>query len=118
MRDSLPPEERKNAVILTGSYSEAGAIDFWRSADHLPKAYSDHNSYWWWGHPQGEDHTVIAVGIAPVSLERYWDDVQLVKTLGRDGRPLDPEQRGAQISIARGQRQPWSEIWPRLRHYG
>jgi 4-amino-4-deoxy-L-arabinose transferase-like glycosyltransferase len=116
--DSLPPEERKHAIILTGSYSEAGSIDFWRSAKHLPPAYSDHNSYWWWGHPHGDDHPVIAVGIAPVILEQYWDDVHLVKTLGRDGAPIDPEQRGAQISIARDQKQPWSKIWPRLRHYG
>ena len=116
--DGLPAEERRNAVILTGSYSEAGSIEFLRTGRDFPPVYSDHNSYWWWGHPKGEDHTVIAVGIAPVILERYFDDVQLVKTLGRDGRPIDPEQRGAQISIAQGQRQPWSEIWPRLRHYG
>jgi len=118
VRDSLPPEQRRKAVILTGSYSEAGAIQFLRSADEFPPVYSDHNSYWWWGHPHGTNQTVIAVGIAPVVLERYWDDVQLVKTLGRNGRPIDPEQRGAQISIARGQKQPWSQIWPRLRHYG
>jgi len=118
VRNSLPSEERANAVILTGSYSEAGAIDFWRHAKHLPKPYSDHNSYWWWGHPHGEDHTVIAVGIAPVILRRYFDDVHLVKTLGHDGHPIDPEQRGAALAIARGQQQPWSKIWPRLRHYG
>jgi len=116
--DTLPPEERANAVILTGSYSEAGAIEFLRSKRDRSPVYSDHNSYWWWGHPRGDDHTVIAVGIAPVILERYFDDVHLVKTLGDDGRPIDPEQRGAQISIARGQNQPWSKIWPRLRHYG
>jgi hypothetical protein len=105
------------AVIVTGSYSEAGSIDFWRSAYDLPEPYSDHNS-WWWGHPHGDDRTVVAVGIAPVILRQYWDDVHLVKTLGRDGAPIDPEQRGATIAIARGQKEPWSEIWPRLRHCG
>jgi 4-amino-4-deoxy-L-arabinose transferase-like glycosyltransferase len=116
--DSLPPQERNNAVIVTGSYSEAGSIDFWRSAYDLPEPYSDHNSYWWWGHPHGDDRTVVAVGIAPVILRQFWDDVHLVKTLGRDGAPIDPEQRGATIAIARRQMRPWSEIWPRLRHYG
>jgi hypothetical protein len=116
--ESLPPDERRNAVIVTGSYSHAGAIDFYRNAHGLPKPFSDHNSYWWWGHPEGEDHTVIAVGIAPVILEKYWDDVEVVKTLGENDHPIDPELRGAQISIARGQKLPWSEIWPRLRHYG
>jgi hypothetical protein len=61
---------------------------------------------------------VIAVGIAPVILERFFDDVEVVKTLGKDGRPIDPEQRGAQVSIARGLKRPWSAIWPKLRHYG
>jgi hypothetical protein len=116
--DSLPPEERANAVIVTGSYSEAGAIEFLRARRDRPPVYSDHNSYWWWGHPRGENHTVIAVGIAPVILQRYFDDVHVVKTLGNDGRPIDPEARGTQIAIARGQKQPWSEIWPKLRHYG
>ncbi len=116
--DALPPGEREHAVVITGSYSEAGSIEFLRSSRAFPPVYSDHNSYWWWGHPTGGDHTVIAVGIAPVVLEQYFDDVHLVKTLGDDGRPIDPEQRGATIAIARGQKQPWSKIWPRLRHYG
>jgi len=116
--ESLPADERAGAVIVTGSYSEAGALEFLQPGRDFPPVYSDHNSYWWWGHPHGKDHTVIAVGIAPVILERFFDDVEVVKTLGKDGRPIDPEQRGAQVSIARGLKRPWSAIWPRLRHYG
>jgi hypothetical protein len=60
----------------------------------------------------------VAVGIAPQILRRYWTDVHLVKILGGDGAPIDPEQRGSALSIARGQKKSWAEIWPKLRHYG
>ena len=61
----LPRNERNNAVILTGDYSEAGALDFWRKDDQLPRAYSGHNTYWYWGRPHGRNRTVVAVGIGP-----------------------------------------------------
>ena len=114
---SLPPDERKNAVVLGGSYSQAGVVDFWREADDLPRAYSGHNSYWWWGHPKGEDHTVVTLGFSADVLDRYFDDCEHRKTLGRDGVPIDTEQEGAEIYVCRGQRQSWSKIWPQLRFY-
>jgi len=45
---SLPQEQRSSVAIVTGNYGEAGAIDRYRSAFGLPRAYSGHNSYWWW----------------------------------------------------------------------
>ena len=114
---SLPPDERANAVVLAGSYSQAGVIDFWRDADDLPRAYSGHNSYWWWGHPKGTNHMVVSIGFSARVLDRYFDDCVRKKTLGRDGVPIDAEQAGAEIFVCRGQKQPWSEIWPQLRFY-
>jgi hypothetical protein len=113
----LPRNERNNAVILTGDYSEAGALDFWRTDDQLPRAYSGHNTYWYWGRPHGRNRAVVAVGMDPRLLHKYWSDCKQVVTLGRDGVPIDPQERGDPIDVCRDQKQPWSSIWPRLRHY-
>jgi 4-amino-4-deoxy-L-arabinose transferase-like glycosyltransferase len=115
---ALPPDERRNAVILTADYSEAGAINLWGPAAGLPHAFSGHNTYWWWGHPGGEGATVIAVRLSPRFLSDFWQHVEPVAVLGSTGGPIDPQERGAQVSVCTGQRVPWSVIWPKLRHYG
>jgi hypothetical protein len=114
---SLPPDERANAVVLAGSYSQAGAVDFWRDADDLPRAYSGHNSYWWWGRPEGRDRTVVTIGFSARVLDRFFDDCEHFTTLGRDGVPIDTEQDGAEIFVCRDLKRPWSAIWPELRFY-
>src|SRR5574341_814510 len=50
--DSLSPQEKSEACILTQNYGEAGAVDFYGPAYGLPKAISGHNSYYIWG-PDG-----------------------------------------------------------------
>jgi Dolichyl-phosphate-mannose-protein mannosyltransferase len=49
--NSLPAEERAKTGILTGNYGEAGAIDFFGPRYGLPRAYSRHQNYWYWGPP-------------------------------------------------------------------
>ena len=51
--NSLPATERAGAVVLTGNYGEAGAIDRYGAALGLPAAYSGHNAFWEWGPPVG-----------------------------------------------------------------
>jgi 4-amino-4-deoxy-L-arabinose transferase-like glycosyltransferase len=43
--DSLSRDERANSVIVTGSYSAAGALEFLRGGGDFPPVYSDHNSF-------------------------------------------------------------------------
>lgn len=50
--NSLPPEERAKTGILTGNYGEAGAINFFGPQYGLPRAYSRHQNYWYWGPPK------------------------------------------------------------------
>ncbi len=53
LNDRLPPDERSEACALAGNYGEAGAINFFGAKHGLPKAISDHNSYYpFWG-PRG-----------------------------------------------------------------
>jgi hypothetical protein len=46
---SLPPRQRASAVIFTGDYGEAGAINELGRGTGLPAAVSGQNSEWWWG---------------------------------------------------------------------
>lgn len=49
--DSVPPDERAKTGIFTGNYGEAGAVDLFGPAYGLPRAYSRHQNYWYWGPP-------------------------------------------------------------------
>jgi 4-amino-4-deoxy-L-arabinose transferase-like glycosyltransferase len=113
----LPPDERPDAKILTSNYSQAGAIDFYGPARGLPAAISGHNNFWWWGFGRPTVGTVIAVGVDRSFLERYWTDCHQDAVLGSGAVPVDPEERGQAILTCRGQKVPWSVIWPAARHY-
>lgn len=49
--NSLSPDERAQTGIFTGNYGEAGAVDLFGPAYGLPRAYSRHQNYWYWGPP-------------------------------------------------------------------
>jgi hypothetical protein len=49
--NSLPPDERTKTGIFTGNYGEAGAVNLFGPAYGLPRAYSRHQNYWYWGPP-------------------------------------------------------------------
>ena len=116
---TLPAADRRQKVILTEDYSEAGALNLLGPRLGLPTAISGHNTYWWWGHPNTtKTPTVIAVGIPQSLLARYWGHIQQVGTLGDDRTPIDPQERGTTISVCTDQLAPWSTIWPAMRHYG
>lgn len=111
----LPADEQARLTILTENYSEAGAIEYWRDELGLPQPISRQNSYWLWGfEPAHENGTVIAVGLEPSLLDDFFDDVQLVAR-AENAAGVQNKERGDPIVICRGQRVPWSEIWPRIK---
>lgn len=57
--NSLPPEERAATGILAGNYGEAGAIDLFGPKYGLPRAYSRHQTYWYWGPPTEDYRNLI-----------------------------------------------------------
>jgi hypothetical protein len=102
---------------VTSNYGEAGAIERFGSPYALPRVYSGHNSYSWWGPPSPALGTTIAVGLDRSDLTPYFASLRLATHIhNRYGVANDEE--GAPVWIATGQRAPWSEIWPHFRHYG
>ncbi len=116
--DTLPPAARRQVVIFTANYSQAGAVDFYGPALGLPPAISGHNTFWLWGYGRpAPGAVVIAVGLPAWFVHRYWSSVRLASTLGVGGPPIDPQERGAPIWICRDQRVPWAVLWPATKHY-
>ena len=116
---SIPTAERSTAVIFTSNYGEAGAVDRYGPDLDLPGAFSGHNSYWWWGppRPEGGRSTTVVVGGYPRSyLLRFFSNVRLAATF-RNPWDLEDDEEGQLIWVCSGQREPWSSLWPSLRHY-
>jgi 4-amino-4-deoxy-L-arabinose transferase-like glycosyltransferase len=120
---SLPPGQRADAVIFTADYSEAAAINEIGRGAGLPTAVSGQNSEWWWGPGNPHATTVIAVAPGPTAapdyatyLNRFFTSVREVATLSNPYGVHNIES-GGHVYICTGLRQPWSQLWSRLRHY-
>jgi hypothetical protein len=112
---ALPADEQANLTILTENYSEAGAIELWRSSLGLPQPISGQNSYWIWGYgPAHENGTVVSVGLPRDTLERFFTDVEPAGTITNRER-IHNKEYGSPIFVCRGQRMSWATIWPQLK---
>jgi hypothetical protein len=105
------------AVILTGNYGQAGAIDRYGPALGLPRAHSGHNAYGDWGPPPAGGAPVIVVGRRAGEMAAHLRDCTTAARI--DNRAgVDNEERGAPVMVCSGPLRPWSEAWPALRHLG
>jgi hypothetical protein len=115
---TLPPAERSRTTLMMSNYGEAGAIDRYGPEHGLPRAYSPHNGYWHFGRPPESDGPVIVVGPeegeGPGRLALYWQQVTMAGRID-NGVDLDNEEQGKPVWICRGQREPWSTLWPKLK---
>jgi hypothetical protein len=111
--DGLSPEERADAVILTGNYGEASALVL--LGDDLPPVYSGHNAYGHWGPPPEDRDITILVG--------NWNTSRLNGTLGScraagfidNAVGIENEERGQAISVCRGRNVRWADAWEDFR---
>ncbi len=80
--NKLSEDEKKNVVIFAQNYGEAGAIDYYGKQYGLPKAYSAHNNYWFWGPPQNfNGEAAIVVGSNKQDNSKFFEQVELSGTL-------------------------------------
>ena len=113
----LPASERASAALLTTSYAEAGAVDRFGPALGLPRAYSGHDGFWYWGPPPASATTVVAVGFGRGELERRFASVRLARLLN-DHLGVDNDDQGAPVWICRQPRASWQTLWPTFRYLG
>jgi hypothetical protein len=112
--DSLSPEERRRAVIVAANYGEAGAVDFYGPRHGLPRAVSTAGTYWFFGPGDRPGDVVVAIGVPPEQLGRFFGDVTPVANVGTPWAVS--EERHVPITIGRRPARTLQAIWPSLRH--
>ncbi|WP_106319247.1 glycosyltransferase family 39 protein [Actinoplanes italicus] len=112
----LPRTDQQRAVLFTGNYGEAGALDRYGPSLRLPPVYSGHNELHRYGPPP--DSATIAVAVLDASPERASRMLGSCapKAVLRNAAGVDNEENGVRVYVCRLS-EPWSVIWPRLQHY-
>jgi len=111
---SLPSEERAQAVIAAQNYGEAAAIEFLGRPSPLP-VISGHNQYFLWG-PRGHSGNVlICVGDNCPSVAQVFQTCSQAATFSAPW--IQPYERGKPILVCRGIKKPLAELWPAAKFY-
>lgn len=107
---SLPRTERATAVVLTGNYGEAGALEWYGVG--VP-VYSGHNGWRFWGPPPEDAAPVVVVGFDPR------DSFVGCRPAGRLRNDVgaDNEEAGLPLWVCDRVSGSWSRRWPDLVHY-
>jgi hypothetical protein len=80
---SLPPAERGKAVLLGPSYGQTAPIEFLGRDRGLPRGYSAHNNYFFWGPPPEPVEVAIVVGFGDAASQTPRPDPKMSRFFGR-----------------------------------
>jgi 4-amino-4-deoxy-L-arabinose transferase-like glycosyltransferase len=110
---SIPDRQRRTAVVFTGNYGEAGAIDRYGGALGLPRAYSAHNAFARFGIPPDDNGPVVVLGYEDPSTD--FSGCRLSATIDNDA-DVDNEEQGGSVFVCAKPRVPWAVLWNQLSH--
>ena len=115
--DSLPPEDRKDTILLTGNYGAAGALEVLGDGRGLPQPGSGQNSYYFWSRtrsPSAFRHALVE-GIDVESRDLCGS----VEPLGfvSNSLGLDNDEAGRAIVFCRDLRLTGQALWTELRRF-
>jgi hypothetical protein len=114
--ETLSEEDRKECVILTGTFAGAGAIDFLGKRHGLPPAISYHNNYHLWG--PGETSWGVMIAFFPYGRQdRLQDMFGEVIEAGRTSCEYTSTKgrNDVAIYVCRKPKRPIAEIWAKWR---
>ena len=119
IRDSLPPEERQHVGIVVRNYGEAGAIEIFGPAYHLPPPISGTNSGWLRGYPDPPPTTLIVLGTSFENADRRYSNCRLA---GHNQNSLGVQNEESRdhpdIFVCGPPRLPWPEFWQSFQAFG
>jgi hypothetical protein len=108
--DSLPADQRASAVVFTGNYGEAGALELYGFERPV---FSGHNGFAAWGPPPEGARPVIVVGLPDPTTS--FTDCRAAAVINNDAG-ADNEERGRRIWVCASPQGGWAEQWQRLTH--
>ena len=111
---SLSPEEQTRTAIFANSYGQAGAIDFFGPRLGLPKAISNHQSYWLWGPRDYDGSIVIILGSDGTGDREHFGSVEAA---GRTEHRYSRRDEHFDIFLCRGLTGDLRQAWPKLKKY-
>ena len=112
---SLPSNEQAVTCILTENYGEAGAIDLYGPAYHLPAAISGHNTYYLWGPRNCTGEVVIIIGYPLNSLQPFFSTLTQAALITCSY--CMPYEDNLPVYVGRHLKASLQSIWPRIKHY-
>lgn len=111
--NDLPPQDRGRAVIVTGNYGEAAAIQFFGKG--LPPVISGHNQYFLWGTHGASGDVLIDVGGDCGAAAHLFRSSKRAATFR--ARYVMPYEDDMPIMLCRGIKKPLAQVWPAVKHY-
>lgn len=106
---SLPEQERENAVIWAENYGEAGALTILGKKYGLPNPISRHGSFWTWGYGNPKAEVWISLGNEAGAVEYAFQETQLVKMIYH--KYAIGEENGIPIYICRKPKRDLKQWW-------
>ena len=110
--ESLPPGERRQAVVFAGNYGEASAVRFF--APGIP-VISSHNQYWLWGTRGYSGAVVVQVNGTCFQSDHLFATRTRATTF--TNRWAIGYETNIPIWICRGIKKPLAEEWPAVKSY-
>jgi hypothetical protein len=112
----LPPAERERVAVLTGSYGEAGAVDYFGPHYGLPKAVCPENAYFLWGPHGASTEVVIAIGVSRSKLLQVFEDVQVAEEIRSEYAM--PDETNLPVYLCKRPRMTFEQAWQMLHTFG
>ena len=113
--NSLPPADRRRAVIKGSNYGEAAAIDVFGGRYHLPPAVSGHNQYYLWGTHGYSGDVLIDVNGDCGERAHVFRQSTLAATYSAPF--VMPYEDHIAIMVCRGIKKPLAKLWPAVKEY-
>jgi len=112
---SLPAVDRERATVLTGTYSQAAALNVTRT-ESIPRAVSGSMSYFIWGPDGTRGDVVIAYGLPLALIELHY---RICTEEARIDAPLArPWDTDLPVYVCREPKRSLRDLWPELRRFG
>jgi 4-amino-4-deoxy-L-arabinose transferase-like glycosyltransferase len=101
----LPADDRKNCIIIIGWAPAAAGAEYYGAKDGLPKIFSPHLNYIFWGPPSEDAGPVIALSFNREELEGWFGRVELADRFLAGAPP---------IYLCRFPKCPYQKIWQEM----